>query len=123
MPGRIGLVGILRDFPALCRDRLSERSRSGSSPMARAHPSGPSIACGGGIAAFGQQRREQAVARGIADADILGRARQVLDDATGLTGGNSDRVRDALSPKPSSLAQAAAAPNTPQVEVICQPRA
>ena len=46
----------------------------------------------GGVALLRQQRREQPIARGIADADVLRRTGQVLHQAGGLAGGDAQRV-------------------------------
>ena len=76
------------------------------------------------VAGLRHQRGEEAVPRGVADADVLRRRRQVLDQARRLAGGDAERMGAVWAgERPSSFAAAAAAPNTPQVAVMCQPRA
>ena len=99
-------------------------SRSGTSPIARAQPSGPSIAAG---AASYPSAASKA-------ASIPSRAALPTPTFFAAVGRFSTRPADWLAAmpsacqvcsaeRPSSFAQPAAAPNTPQVAVMCQPRA
>src|SRR5258708_24461453 len=76
-PRGIGLVGILRDLPAVAEaadqtleiGRIAHGPRPAERPLDRAR---------GSIVTFGsEQCREQAVAGGVADTDILGRGGKI----------------------------------------------
>src|ERR1700733_5565094 len=102
-PRRIGLIGVLLDLPALAKPAnqtfkigfIPHRARPAERPLDRAWRSV--------ITFCGEQRRKQAAAGRVADADILGRRRKILDDAGRLARGNSDRIRDAVRRKSEQL--------------------
>src|ERR1700722_832986 len=102
-PRGIGLVGILRNLPALAKATnqtfeigfIPHGARPTERPLDRAYRSVITFRC--------EQRRKQSAAGRVADTDIRGGGRKILDNAGGLSRGNSDRIRDAVRRKSEQL--------------------
>ena len=84
----IGLIGVPGDFPAFAQGGkkriVFELITHGMRPALRSLDG----TRGGGAAGLREQRRQQPIARGVADADILAAGGEILGNSRGLAGGN-----------------------------------
>ena len=92
-PAGIRLIGIARDFPALAQAR--EQLIQFGFIARGARPALGSFDCARRcrVTELGEQRREEPIARRVADADILGGCSKAFGNSSGLARGNPDGMR------------------------------